>query len=137
MNRMRFLPTLSTYRPGTWTVVNHPTAQVEAHDYVPTADIAETEKAFTVWVALPGVKKDHVHLSVDKNELIITGKAEDRSAEGQTWRRQGIAAGQFRKVFTLSDGIDTEGITANLEDGLLWISLPKAPEAQKRNISIQ
>lgn len=136
MNRMRFFPTLSPYRTAGYTVVNRPTS-TESVDFVPGADIAENETSFLVWVSLPGVKKSDVNLSVENDELIITGTAGDRKAEGLTFRRRGLATGDFRKVFTLSDGIDHEGIAAEFEDGLLKVTLPKAPEAQKRNISIQ
>ena len=134
---MRLFPTLSPYHTAGFTVVNRPTETAEATDFVPRADIAEDEKGFTVWVALPGVKKEEVSLSVEKNELIISGKTTDRNQDGLNWRRRGIASGSFRKVFTLSDGIDTEGIQAGLEDGILKVSIPKAPEAQKRTISVQ
>ncbi|MEL6538305.1 MAG: Hsp20/alpha crystallin family protein [Bacteroidota bacterium] len=136
MNRMRFFPTLSPYHTAGYTVVNRP-GTTETVDFVPGADIAESENSFLVWVSLPGVKKSDVNLSVDNDELIIIGKTADRQAEGLNFRRRGIATGEFRKVFTLSEGIDHEGISAEFEEGLLKVTLPKAPEAQKRNISIQ
>lgn len=137
MNRFRYFPTLVPFRPtNQWTAVNHPTAATTEVDFVPSADIVEEEKHFTVWVALPGVKKSDVNLALEKDELIISGTTAQRVTDKQTWIRKGVPAGHFRKVFQLSDGIDHEGIQAEFEDGLLKVTVPKAPQLQKRSITI-
>lgn len=134
MNRMHFYPALSPLRHLQWANSSVPTQ--EAVDFIPSADIAQTNDAYVVWVALPGVDKKDVQIALENDELIVSGKTQDRLAKGESLVRSGIGTGTFKKVFTVSDGVDHEGIMAEYEAGLLKLTLPKAPTAQKRSINI-
>jgi HSP20 family protein len=109
---------------------------IPARTYVPTVDIFEGEHALTVVLEMPGVDKGHVDISVDSGVLTIDGRLDFSKYEGMQPVYTEYNVGHYRRSFSLSGKIDQGKIAAEMKDGVLTVTLPKAEEAKPRKISI-
>jgi len=94
----------------------------------PLHDVVENEKEYVVEMALAGIKKENISLSVDYNVLTI--KAE-RKEEDKKFNRKQTFYGKYEKSFTLPDSTNKENIQAVFEDGILKVTIPKIEKEQK------
>ena len=109
---------------------------VPARLFAPTADIFEAEHALTVVLEMPGVDKSNVDISVEAGVLTIDGRLDFSKYEGMQPVYTEYNIGHYRRSFSLSNKIDQNKIGAEMKDGVLTITLPKAEEAKPRRISI-
>ena len=105
--------------------------------YVPYADIYETDEALTVLMEMPGVEREGVSVALEDDVLRVEGKIDFSKYEGMEPVYTEFNVGHYTRSFALSGKIDRERIGAQLEDGVLVLTLPKAKEAQPRRIAIQ
>ena len=105
--------------------------------YVPYADIFETEDALTVVMEIPGVEKKNLDIALENDVLRIDGQIDFGKYDGMDPVYSEYNIGHYTRSFTLSNKIDQEQISAQLDDGVLTLTLPKAKEAQSRRISIR
>lgn len=106
-------------------------------EFVPRFDVKESKNHYVVRADLPGVKDDDVDVSVNGNLLTISGKRDDEHREeGDQYYSVERSHGSFSRSFSMPDGIDGEGITADLKAGVLTVQIPKRPEAQPRKITL-
>jgi HSP20 family protein len=104
--------------------------------YMPTADIFETEDALTVVLEMPGVSKDNVDVSVENGVLTIEGRIDFQKYEGLQPVYGEYNVGPYRRSFRISSHIDQSKITAEMRDGVITLTLPKAEEAKPRRIAV-
>ena len=104
--------------------------------YVPTTDIFETDDALTVVMELPGVEKQAIDVSVENDVLRIDARIDFTKYAGLEPLYTEYAVGHFARSFTLSNKIDQQQIGAQLDDGVLTLTLKKAKEALPRRIAI-
>lgn len=104
--------------------------------YSPYADIVETANAIVVTMDMPGVKRSDVDISLDKNVLSIIGSIDSNKYEGLDPVYSEYNVGNFSRRFTLSTKIDSDKIAAQMADGVLSLTLPKASEAVARRIEV-
>ncbi len=104
--------------------------------YVPLTDIIETEKSLVVYMDMPGVKKENINVKLEDNVLEVDGKIDHSSYNDLNPVYTEYNVGHYTRKFTVSNAIDSEGIDANLSDGVLTLTLPKAPEAQPKQIKV-
>jgi HSP20 family protein len=104
--------------------------------YVPATDIYETEQALTVVMELPGVDREHVHISLDNDRLRVEGHIDVADYEGMEPLYTEYGVGNYARSFELSGRIDQDHISAEVADGVLTLTLPKVKEAQPRRILI-
>ena len=104
--------------------------------FVPATDIFETEDALTVVMEVPGVGREAIDISLENNVLKIEAKIDPAKYDGMEPLYTEYNVGHFSRSFTLSNKIDREQISANLEDGVLTLTLKKAKEATPRKISV-
>jgi HSP20 family molecular chaperone IbpA len=109
---------------------------VPARYYVPTTDIFETEDALTVVMELPGVEKKAIDVNVENDVLRIDARIDPTKYDGFDPLYAEYNIGHFARSFTLSNKIDQQQISAELEDGVLTLTLKKAKEALPRRIAI-
>jgi len=104
----------------------------------PRTDVYETGEAYHISMELPGVKKEAVELSVQDGILTIKGELPyDREDDDKThYYRRERRYGAFERSWTLPENIDQEHIGAAFKDGILTLTLTKAPEAKPRRIDI-
>lgn len=103
-------------------------------DFRPDIDVFDTETAFVVHVALPGAKKEDIDVNWDaeKSELKVTGVTFRPGDEDflKTLAMDERKVGAFERKVRLGSRaqpaqIDVDGLTAKLEDGILFITVPK------------
>jgi HSP20 family protein len=104
--------------------------------YVPFADIHETEDALRVVMEIPGVERKDVNVALENDVLRVDARIDFSKYEGMEPVYTEYNVGHYTRSFTLSNKIDREQISAQLEDGVLTLTLPKAKEAQPRRIAI-
>ena len=104
--------------------------------FVPTTDIFETEDALTVVMEVPGVDKGAVDVNVENDVLKVEAKIDPAKYEGMEPLYTEYNVGHFARSFTLSNKIDQQQISAQLQDGVLTLTLKKTKEAIPRRISI-
>jgi HSP20 family protein len=106
-----------------------------ADRWVPLADIEETDDAYLVELELPGVKKDDVDIQMNGRELTVSGEVKEKERVG-ILRRRTRKVGEFHYSVTLPGDIDGDNVSANLDDGVLSIRVPKSQQSQARRIPI-
>ncbi len=104
--------------------------------YVPYGDIYETDEALTVVLEMPGVEKKDLEVALENDVLRVDGRIDFSKYEGMEPVYTEYNVGHYTRSFTLSNKIDREHISAQLEDGVLTLTLPKAREAQPRRSPI-
>jgi len=105
-------------------------------NWVPPADIHETDNDLIVTTDLPGVDPKNVDVRVENNVLTITGERPFEPVENESIHRVERMYGGFARSFTLSTPVDADKIHATYKDGVLRISLPKAEQAKPKRIQI-
>jgi HSP20 family molecular chaperone IbpA len=104
--------------------------------FVPAADIFETDEALTLIMEMPGVEKKDVDIALEEDVLRVEGKIDFSKYQGLGPVYTEYMVGHYARGFTLSGKIDRDGISAQLDDGVLTLTLPKAKEAMPRRIAI-
>ncbi|MEE8412473.1 MAG: Hsp20/alpha crystallin family protein [Acidobacteriota bacterium] len=109
-----------------------------AGNWMPNADILETEDTLVLKVELPGVAPDKLSLSVHGGNVILRGEKARPSAEGavefHTAERQ---FGRFKRVIQLGVPVNTRLATAELSNGLLEVRFPKVPNRRGEEVPIE
>ncbi len=105
--------------------------------YVPLTDIIETEKSLLVLMDMPGVKKESINVKLEDSILEVDGQIDYSPYNSLNPVYTEYNVGHFTRKFSVSNEIDTGNIDANLSDGVLTLTLPKAPEAQPRKIKVK
>jgi HSP20 family protein len=103
--------------------------------YIPYADIYETDDALCVVMEMPGVEKEDINVALENDVLRVDGQIDFSKYEGMEPVYTEYNVGHYTRSFTLSNKIDQEQISAQLEDGVLTLTLPKARQAQPRRTS--
>jgi HSP20 family molecular chaperone IbpA len=104
--------------------------------FVPRADIYETQEQLLVLADMPGVREEGLDITLEQNILTIYGRVEQPQLEGFTLTYSEYGVGDYRRIFTLSNEIDREGIQATIKNGVLKLILPKSKKAMPRKIAV-
>lgn len=110
--------------------------RVETRRIIPQVDIYETPNEVILLADMPGVSKENLHVEIDKDELTISGKYTDTDSSSKKLLSECLY-GEYYRVFTLSDTIDQEKITAKLDNGVLTVTLPKHEKVKPKKIAIE
>jgi HSP20 family protein len=105
--------------------------------FTPLVDIVETPDAFVFQADLPGVKPQDLDVTFENSVLTIEGRVQPRQVPGRSFAWQEYGVGHFYRQFTLRTPIDVELIQAQLKDGELTLTVPKAATARARRIEIR
>jgi len=117
-------------------LVSNEEKTVPGRHYIPYADIYETNDALCVVMEMPGVERTNLNVALENDVLRVDGQIDFSKYEGMEPVYTEYNIGHFTRSFALSSKIDQERISAQLDDGVLTLTLPKAQEAQPRRISI-
>ena len=104
--------------------------------FVAVADIFETDQALTVVLEMPGVSKDSVDVRVENDMLSVEGRVDFSNYVGLQPVYTEYNIGNYSRSFRLSNAIDQGKIGAELKDGVLSLTLPKAEKAKPRTIQV-
>ena len=105
--------------------------------YVPAADIFETEEALTVILEMPGVQKNNVNIALENDVLRVDGQLDFSNYKEMEPVYTEYNVGHYTRGFTLSNKIDQSKISAQLDGGVLTLTLPKAKGALPRRITLE
>lgn len=97
----------------------------------PAVNVAESEDAYRIEVAAPGLGKDDFEIKVENDLLTISAKKEVKADEkGEKYTRREFSYVEFKRNFHLPETVDANGIKAQYENGILNVLLEKKPEAK-------
>jgi HSP20 family protein len=102
----------------------------------PPLSIAETDDGFVVEVEVPGVTADDLDVSVHGTVVTLKGERKVAEVEGQKPLRREWGAYSFERSFELPADIDADRLEAELKNGILHLTLPKAPGHRPRKIKV-
>jgi HSP20 family protein len=102
----------------------------------PDVNIYETADAFILQAEMPGVRKDGLEVILESNTLTFLGNREDEAVAGTMLYRESCPT-NFRRSFELDPAIDVEKISAEMQQGVLTLTLPKTPRVKSRKIQIK
>lgn len=114
-----------------------PAARQAQRGYVAPASVWEEDTAYHVELDVPGVAREDIELTFDKGKLTIA--AERKAPEeknGNHWHEERGYGKAVREV-ALSKLVDSKSITAELTNGVLHVTVGKAPEAQPKKIEVK
>jgi HSP20 family protein len=101
----------------------------------PEVNIFEGKDGYVLEAEMPGVNKEGLEITLEGNEITITGRRHLKPLNGQQLFRESHQAG-FRRVFELDPAIDTGKIAARMEQGVLKMTLPKSEQVKPRKIKV-
>lgn len=102
----------------------------------PAANVWEQGDVLLVEMELPGIKKDQVDISVAGDELSVKIDRPEVEEADITYHRRERPVGSFTRVLRLPVEVDADRVEAELHDGVLLITLPKAESAKPRKIAV-
>ena len=105
--------------------------------FIPQTDIVENKESLVITMDLPGVKKEDVSVKLENNVLEIDGRIDYQPYEKLNPVYAEYNIGNYARKFTISHAVDTRNIDAALADGVLTLTLVKAPEAKPRQITVK
>jgi HSP20 family protein len=115
---------LSTEEPGVST-------------WIPAVDIFETDQNVVLKAELAGVDPNDVEVRVEKNTLYLKGQRKaDKEVTEEKYHRVERSFGSFARSFALPNSIDGQKVSAEYQDGVLTLALPKKEEAKPKTIKI-
>ena len=109
---------------------------------IPLVDVIDSGNEYVVKAELAGMKKENVQIEVGTNELSLTARSdvEKEVEKGKTYLHRERAFSAFRRYIGFAESIDTEKVSASMNEGILEVKLPKLelkPEKKRAKITIQ
>jgi HSP20 family protein len=111
----------------------------DAPGWTPPVDLYETAQEFVLTAELPGLSRHDIEIQADEFRILIRGAraaAPQAEVPCEQFHRVERGHGRFSRSFTLPDAIDVDRIAADLKDGLLTITMPKALEREVRHVDV-
>lgn len=100
-------------------------------------DISEDEKAIYISADIPGVKKDDVKVTMADDVISICAeRTQEEEEKKKNYHRVERSWGSLSRSFTIGDNVDAENITANYDNGVLKIVVPKKEPEEKKSKEI-
>jgi HSP20 family protein len=128
---MSLTPTTQQPESVATTEMNNEKAAV----YRPDVDILESAEQIDILIDLPGVPSENIDVDFEKGLLTITGRAPRVTREGRCLMRE-FSGGDFHRSFRLSEGVNADGISAAMKDGVLTLTLPKSEQTRPSKIQV-
>ena len=119
------LERLTTHHSDSWT---------------PPIDVYETEDRYVLSAELPGLAREHIELALEDSRLTIRGQRVDRTTASGTivhFHQVERGHGAFVRTFEFGSKIASDAVSADLTDGVLTITLPKAAPPPARKIEVR
>jgi HSP20 family molecular chaperone IbpA len=102
---------------------------------IPSVDIYENSDEILVYADLPGVLKEDISIDLDNGQLTLIG---NRYLENNTGLQlEEFSSAQYRRIFSVPQGIDLTKVDAELTEGVLKLHLPKSEAVKPRKIEIR
>ena len=121
----------------TTTVTKQAEAPRNEAALLPPVDVIEDGAGITLYADLPGVPKDKLTLQVEADTLTIEGEVVLATPEGMEASHAEVSVPRYRRTFSLSKELDTEKVSAEFNQGVLKLRIPKTEHAQPRRIEVK
>jgi HSP20 family protein len=111
----------------------------DAPGWTPPVDLYETPSDFVLSAELPGLSRDQIDIHAEENRIVIRGEraaVSGREIRCEQYHRVERGHGRFSRAFSLPEPIDVTRITAELKEGILTVTMPKAAERGTRRIAV-
>jgi HSP20 family protein len=111
----------------------------DAPGWTPPVDLYETPVGFVLTAEVPGLTRQQVDIQAEESRVVIRGErasGPDEHYPCEQYHRVERGHGRFSRAFVLPEPIDIEGVTADLKNGLLTVTIPKAGGHGARRIDI-
>ena len=119
------------------SVMLSPRLMAEPLGWTPTVDMVDHNGEYVLTAEIPGMTEDDIEIDVEDDVLTLRGeKTESSEQEDKDHQLYERRYGSFERCFTLARTVDSEGVTAEYEDGVLTVCIPKAEAAKGRKIEV-
>jgi len=114
----------------------------DAPGWTPPVDLYETPIEFVLTAELPGLARDQIEIQAEDNRIVIRGErgalhgGSGSDVPCEHFHRVERGHGRFSRAFALPEAIDVEAVTADLKDGVLTVTIPKAAGRGTRRINV-
>ena len=118
-NNQNWLPGIfNDFFSGDW--------QLNSDFSTPAVNVTESDKSYTLSLAVPGVTKDDCDVKFNNGNLLISyEKKTDNATDDKKYIRKEFSYSKYQQSFSLPDDVDTTSISASVADGVLTVNLPK------------
>jgi HSP20 family protein len=114
-----------------------PPLMAATRTWYPAVDILESKDSYLLRAELPGMKKEDLGVEIKDGVLTLTGERKfEETKDGVDYHRVERAQGKFSRSFHLPQTVKHDGIKATYRDGILEVHVPKAEEAEPRQIAV-
>ncbi len=107
-----------------------------ANTTAPAVNVKEDEKAYTMELAAPGIKKEFCRVSIDDEGnlcIAIENKMDHKEGDKKHhYLRREFSYSNYEQKYTLPEDVEKDGISAKVENGILTITLPKIKKEEKK-----
>ncbi len=101
----------------------------------PSASVLEEGDGYVLQVEMPGVNKEGLEISIENNELTIIGRRSLPTVQGTLIHHESRRE-NYRRTFELDPSINSDKISAKVDQGVVTLTLPKAEHVRPRKISV-
>ena len=110
----------------------------DAPGWTPPVDLYETATDFILTADLPGLSREQIDINVDENRVLIRGERVGGPGDMpcEQFHRVERGHGHFSRAFSLPEAIEVDAVTADLKDGILTVTIPKAAGRGARRIDV-
>jgi HSP20 family protein len=117
---------------------DYPMQQAPAGSVAPRIDVEENENEYRLSAELPGMNRDDISVTLANNVLTLSGeKKAEREMNKNNCHCSERRYGKFSRSFNFSNDVLSDKITADFQNGVLYVTVPKAEEAKSKQIEIK
>ena len=102
----------------------------------PPVDLYETGAAFVLTAEVPGLTREHIEIHVEESRVVLRGERTSHTVPCEQFHRVERGHGRFQRAFVLPEPIDMDQVAADLKDGVLTVTIPKAGGRSARRIDV-
>ena len=108
----------------------------DAPGWTPPVDLYETADAFILTAELPGLERDEIEIHAEEGRVVIRGARAGGQYSCEQYHRVERGHGRFSRAFMLPEPIEVESVTADLKEGLLTLTMPKAGGTGAKRVDV-
>lgn len=112
----------------------------DAPGWTPPVDLFETAADYVLTAEVPGLAREQIEIQAEDNRIMIRGErgaGADHDLACEQYHRIERGHGRFSRAFSLPDPIDVEAVSADLKDGILTVTIPKATARTTRRVTVE
>jgi HSP20 family protein len=107
-------------------------------EWNPSMDLSETKDMLEARIEVPGIEPNDIHVNLENGILTVKGeKTKETEKEDERFYRMERSYGSFMRSLRLPVAVDASKVNATFKNGLLTVTMPKAPEARGTEIPVK